>query len=282
MEGTKIGYLGPQGSFSEEALWSFLQREKLDFQGEIAAEGFPTISRVIQACEERRVDWAFVPLENSTEGQVSTTLDCVTESEGLLIYGEFLHPVSQCLLTPRPVGLEQIRRVYSHPQGFGQCREFLEDHLSQADQAVCLSTAEAARIVAGSDQAWAAIAPRRAADIYGLYCLEQGVQDNKDNATRFILLGHCLRELSGVDKTSLLLRIEDSPGSLCRVLQEFASRGLNLTRIESRPAKARLGEYVFFIDVDGYAFAPEMQEALWVLKTNRVAIRLLGSYPRQM
>ncbi|CAA7600375.1 Chorismate mutase/prephenate dehydratase [Acididesulfobacillus acetoxydans] len=281
MEGAKIGYLGPRGSFSEEALLSFLQRGNGDFRG-VSAEGFATIAQAIHACGEKRVDWAFVPLENSTEGQVSMTLDCVAEREELLIYEEFVHPVSQCLLTLRPLGFEQIRRVYSHPQGFGQCRDFLETHLSQADQTVCRSTAEAARIVAESDQAWAAIAPRRAADLYGLQCLEQGVQDNKDNTTRFILVGHCLRELSGLDKTSLFMRIEDSPGSLCRMLQEFASRGINLTKIESRPAKGRLGEYVFFVDVDGYVFAPEMQEALWALKKNRVAIRLLGSYPRQM
>lgn len=282
MKEITIGYLGPQGSFSEEALWSFMQRRFPALSPNVLTDGFATIPQVINACAKNQIDWAFVPVENSTEGQVSSTLDCVMESEELFIYEEFIHPVNQCLLTPRPMPLDQIQRVYSHPQGLGQCRGFLEDCLGQAEQIVSPSTAEAAQIVARSGLDWAAIAPRRAGELYGLYCQKENVQDNAENSTRFILVGHQLREFSGTDKTSLLLRITDHPGSLCQVLQEFSSRDINLTRIESRPSKMRLGEYVFFIDVEGYVFNPNIQEALWALKMSQVAIRLLGSYPRHV
>lgn len=275
---TSIGYLGPKGSFSEEALHYFVQTnpdlKPLEFQP------FATIPRLLLACDRREIDWAFVPLENSAEGQVGVTMDTLGQTQELYIVQEFVHPIDQCLLTPEPLLLSEIQRVYSHEQALGQCREFLEAHLSQADQIPCLSTAEAAGKISSVREPWAAIGPRRAAQLYNLHLQQERIQDELINATRFILVGHQLAGLSGDDKTSFLVTTENSPGSLYRILHELAVRRINMTRIESRPSKQKLGEYVFFIDIDGYVFSPSIQEVLWALREKSIFAKLLGSYPK--
>lgn len=277
---TKIGYLGPQGSFSEEALQHWLKKGVDLFDDSPALIPYSSIPRLISACDHSEADWAMVPLENSIDGQVGATLDSLHQTENLLIFQEYIHPIEQCLLTARPLSFHEIKRVYSHEQALGQCREFLEQNLPHARQVICASTAEAAATLAGQAEPAAAIAPRQAAELYHLCCLQDHIQDVSANATRFILLGHRLADLSGCDKTSLLFSTANSPGSLSAVLQEFAQRKINLTRIESRPSKQKLGEYIFFIDVDGYVFAPELQEVLWVLREMGVRLKLLGSYPK--
>jgi prephenate dehydratase len=275
-----IGYLGPKGSFSEEALHLFITTQPKISSTTIDLIPFSTIPKLIMACNNRVIDSAFVPLENSTEGQVGVTMDMLGQTENIYITREFIHPVDQCLITTEPMELSHIQRIYSHEQALGQCRDFLETHLPQAEQIVCLSTAEAARKISSVRESWAAIGPRRAAELYHLHCMVEKIQDVMLNATRFIFVGHNLSEMSGEDKTSLLIITENSPGSLYTILQEFASRKINLTRIESRPSKKKLGEYVFFIDIDGYVFSPAIQEVLFALKNKNVNTKLLGSYPK--
>lgn len=277
----KIGFLGPKGSFSEEALHLFLATHPTFSAISPELIAFHTIPRLLFACNEKEIDWAFVPLENSTEGQVGVTMDTLGQTEHLFITHEFIHPIDQCLLVQEPLPLTQIERIYSHEQAIGQCRDYLETHLPQAEQVACLSTAEAAHKISSVRENWAAIGPRRAAELYNLHLLQERIQDASLNATRFILVGHNIAEMSsGEDKTSLLVIAENSPGSLYRVLGEFAKRHINLSRIESRPSRKRLGEYVFFIDVDGYVFAPPIQDVLWSLKEKGISVKLLGSYPK--
>lgn len=281
---SSIGYLGPKGSFSEEALYFFMSNEKEWGNNPPNPLPFSTITKLLAACDRKEIDYGFVPLENSTEGQVGATLDMLAQTENIYIYKEFIHPVEQCLLTRIPMELTQIERVYSHEQALGQCRDFLEAYLPQAQQIVWPSTAEAAKMVSSTEEKWAAIGPRRAADLYNIHCQAAKIQDETLNATRFILVSHSLAEMSTEtsegDKTSLLFLADNVPGSLFEILKEFASRKINMSKIESRPSKKKLGEYVFFIDIDGYVFSPIIQEALWALREKNVSTKLLGSYPK--
>ncbi|EGW36126.1 prephenate dehydratase [Desulfosporosinus sp. OT] len=277
----KMGYLGPKGSFSEEAIHLFLATHPEFNETQPTLIPFPTIPRLLIACNEQEIDWAFVPLENSTEGQVGVTMDTLGQTEHLFITQEFVHPIDQCLLAHEPMPLEQIERVYSHEQAIGQCRDFLDKHLPHAEQLTCLSTAEAAHKISSIRENWAAIGPRRAAHLYNLHLLQEGIQDVTLNATRFVLVGNSLAEMSGgEDKTSLLIMAENTPGSLYHILGEFDKLHINLSRIESRPSKRKLGEYVFFVDVDGYVFAPPIQDVLWAFKEKNIYVKLLGSYPK--
>ena len=277
----KIGYLGPKGSFSEEALQLFITTYKDILEPPIEQVAFSTIPKLLIACQNGEIEGAFVPLENSTEGQVGVTMDVLGQTESLYIIREFIHPVEQCLITAKTMDYGQIEQVYSHEQALGQCRDFLETHLPHAQQYTCPSTTEAVRKIAQHPQEnWAAIGPKRAATIYNLHCHSERIQDSMLNATRFIFVGHHLAEMQDDDKTSLLIMTGDTPGSLANVLQEFAVRNINLSRIESRPSKRKLGEYVFFIDIDGYVFSPAIQDALWALRNKGVSTKLLGSYPK--
>lgn len=276
----KIGYLGPKGSFSEEAIHKFLAAYS-EFDNTSILIPFPTIPRLLFACNALEIDWAFVPLENSTEGQVGVAMDTLGQTEHIYITHEFVQPIDQCLLTHEPMPLAQIERVYSHEQAIGQCRDFLEKYLPQAEQIICLSTAEAAHKISSVRENWAAIGPRRAAHLYNLHLLQESIQDVMLNATRFVLVGHQIVEMSnGEDKTSLLVIAENKSGSLYHILGEFADRHINLSRIESRPSKRKLGEYVFFIDIDGYVFSPPIQDVLCALKEKQIYVKLLGSYPK--
>ncbi|HEX3015161.1 MAG TPA: prephenate dehydratase domain-containing protein, partial [Desulfobacteria bacterium] len=190
------------------------------------------------------------------------------------------HPIVQCLLTPRPLDPRHIERVYSHAQALGQCREFLAAQIPQAQQVICASTSEAARNIVSITENWAAIAPKRAASLYQLYCQWESIQDQAYNETRFVLVGRQPAELGGNDKTSLIVKTTDKPGALYLVLREFAERQINLTRIESRPSKQRLGEYIFFIDLEGHVLSPTVQEVLEALAEMRIELKLLGSYPK--
>ncbi|WP_407308655.1 prephenate dehydratase [Desulfosporosinus sp. SB140] len=280
---TTMGYLGPKGSFSEEAIHLFLANHPEFNLSPPQLIPFPTISRLLIACDEKEIDWAFVPLENSTEGQVGVTMDLLGQTEHLFISDEFIQPIDQCLLTHEPMPLEQIERVYSHEQAIGQCREFLEKYLPHVEQITCLSTADAALKISSIRENWAAIGPKRAAGLYNLHLLKERIQDVVLNPTRFILVGHRLADMSdGEDKTSLLIVAKNTPGSLYSILGEFSERHINLSRIESRPSKRKLGEYVFFVDVDGYVFAPPIQEVLWALQQENITVKLLGSYPKAL
>jgi prephenate dehydratase len=274
----RIGYLGPQGSFSEEAINMYLNK----CQGVSGVEltMYPSIPLLLQACQVNDLDFAFLPVENSTEGQVAVTADMLKEMVDLFVVDEYIHNITQCLMAPRIIALEEITRVYSHEQALGQCRNYLNTHIANAEQLICSSTSEAARKVSNAKEKWAAIGPLRASEVYNLHCLAEGIEDTTTNVTRFIMVGHHIAEMTGEDKTSILFSTPNTPGALCQVLNEFASRKINLTRIESRPSKQQLGEYVFYIDFDGYVFAPAIQDVLWVLRESGVWVKLLGSYPK--
>jgi chorismate mutase/prephenate dehydratase len=237
-----------------------------------------TIGNVIDAVAQGSATYGVAPIENSTEGGVSATLDGLLEVD-LMIRREFVIAVSQCLLG-RQTLLEQVRRVYSHPQPLAQCRAWLVRNLPHAELVSTSSTATAAR-EAALDESAAAIGSRLAAEIYGLQVIRENVQDRPENATRFVVLAKSDAPPTGQDKTSLVFSTAHERGALRRALEVFDVEGLNLTRIESRPALGRRWEYVFFTDVEGHRTEPAVQRALEKLREGCSTVRILGSYPRE-
>jgi prephenate dehydratase len=271
----RIAYLGPPGTFSEEAVG----------RCDLAAGGEPVpFANFVEAYDALlagRVDAALLPIENSIEGAVSTVLDLLVHRPGARIRRELLLPVTQHLLVRPGTRLEDVRRVLSHPQPFGQCTRFLRERLPGAQLETTSSTAEAARRVAAGEPEAAAIASRGAAERYGLALLAEGIQDADENVTRFVLLARSDEEPTGADRTSLAFTLDrDRPGGLFEVLGEFARRGINLSKIESRPTKRILGHYVFFLDFEGHRAEPRCAEALACVAARVHALYLLGSYPR--
>jgi prephenate dehydratase len=287
---TRIGYLGPRGTFSEEAVLDAVDADAVE------PVSLETVYDVVMAVRDRDVQWALAPIENSIEGPVTVTLDTLaTEFERVTIAGELVRTVHHFLLAAEEVGLEEVTAVLSHPQAAGQCSRFLRRELPRARIAAASSTAEAARLVsehAGRD--WAAIGTRLAAEIYGCAVLRERIEDHPDNETRFVWLGRAgaeiaqlpLRERQREDaagKTSLVFwgPGAERPGWLVGCLDEFASRAINLTKIESRPQRERLGHYMFFADLEGWAEEERVAEALEGLRAHCQEVRVLGSYPRR-
>lgn len=270
-----VAYLGPQGTFTEEALqvWPGLEyRESVPF---------PTVEEAILAVEDNLADKAVVPIENSIEGSVNATLDSLAFETGVLIQGEMARRVEHFLLAKEGVTLESIERVVSHPQASAQCRRHLSELLPGVELEAANSTSEAALRVSWSDEPLAAIGSRLAADLYGLAVVAEGMEDHPDNRTRFVLLGKEKMPPTGRDKTSLVCFIyQDRPGMLLQILQEFAFRYINLTKIESRPTKKTLGEYCFFIDCEGHEEDEVLTSALKCLSCKLPEVKHLGSYPR--
>lgn len=278
----RLGYLGPQGTFSEEAVRSTPLADGSELVG------LPTVVDTILAVDEGRVDRAVVPIENSLEGPVGVTLDTLADDgNDVAIVGELVLPVAQHLIAGRPLELDAIERVLSHPQAISQCARFLRERLPRAEPAAAASTAEAARIVVSERAPWAAIGTLRAARLYGATVLAEHVEDEPGNATRFVWLARraAARPPAGEDdapaKTSLAFwgSGDDSPGWLVRCLSEFAFRGVNLTKIESRPLRARLGHYRFFVDCEGAAASAPVAGAVEGLRKHCEQVRVLGSYP---
>jgi prephenate dehydratase len=237
------------------------------------------------AVQEGAVDRALVPIENALEGAVRPTLDALAgEARDVVIVGEAVLPIRTCLIAATGTEQRDIAVVLSHPQPLGQCAGFLRRVLPRAEVRAATSTADAVRSVAEHGGSWAALGPRRAAERYGATVLAEGIDDDPDNATRFVWLappGTPPDAGDGPWKTSLVFSGagDAAPGWLVRCLSEFAFRGVNLTRIESRPLRARLGHYVFHVDCDGAADAPPVAGALEALRAHCDQIRLLGSYP---
>ncbi len=268
----EICYLGPQGTFSEDAALRF----SAILSEETKLLAYPTIDDCAEAVEDGTAAFAVVPLENSLEGSVSMTLDILTTSAELKICGELVLDIEHNLLVPGG-GLADIRQVFSHSQAMAQCRNYLRRHLGTAELIPTVSTAEAAATVAKHGIGSAAIGSRRAADLYSLKVCAASVQDN-GNQTRFVILGR--EKLSGTaQKTSLLFAVKDGPGSLFKVLQSFAVHGVNLTKIESRPAKRQLGDYLFFVDLAGTPDNTTIVSALREASREAVMLKLLGTYP---
>ncbi|MBA3746666.1 MAG: prephenate dehydratase [Solirubrobacterales bacterium] len=273
----RLGYLGPAGTFSEEAVRSAPDAAGAEFVA------LRTVRDTVMAVHDGAVERAIVPIENSLEGPIGVTLDTLAEEHDVTIVGELVLSVSPCLIAREPVELSAIERVVSHPQPLAQCARFLRDQVPEAEVVAVASTAEAVRIVAGEQAPWAALGTRRAAGLYGATVLADGTEDEPGNATRFVWLARCAAavDASVPSKTSIAFwgAGDDSPGWLVRCLSEFAFRGVNLTKIESRPMRAKLGHYRFFVDCEGDARESPVAEAVGGLQAHCECVRVLGSYP---
>lgn len=266
----KVGYLGPPGTFSHIAARS-------TFGLGVTYLDFPSISGIFTAVERGRLDYGVVPLENSTEGGVTFTLDSFLTSEAK-ICGEFLLDVTMCLVGKNPE-LTKLERIYSHPQPLGQCRAWLAQHVPQAQLVSMPSTTAAAR-EAANDENSAALASHLAAELHGLDVLAESIQDMSVNVTRFVLLSMNEAPPSGRDRTSIVFSTKDEKGALLTALTIFNNAGINLSRIESRPGREKLWEYVFFTDVEGHQTEPGVARAIADLRKVSRMVRVLGSYPQ--
>ncbi|MEA2384341.1 MAG: prephenate dehydratase [Solirubrobacteraceae bacterium] len=279
----RLGFLGPAGTFSEEAVRAATAGD--GGAGELVP--FPSIHETVMAVQAGTIDRALVPIENSLEGGVSATLDALAlEAREVEIVGETVLAIRNCLIARQDIALDAIETVVSHPQPLGQCARFLRAELPRATVRATTSTADAVREIAASDAPWAALGPRSAAALYGCRVLRDGIDDEADNATRFVWLARAGTAPVAADgasawKTSVVFAGagDRSPGWLVRCLSEFAFRGVNLTRIESRPRKGRLGHYLFHVDMEGRAGDPSVADAIAALGGHCEEVRLLGSYP---
>jgi prephenate dehydratase len=274
----RIAYLGPAGTFTEDAL------QKASGGTEFDPLPAATIHDAILAVENGEADRALVPFENSIEGAVRPTLDTLAlEAESVTIVGEFDYPVRISLIGRGELPLSEITAVLSHPQASAQCTRFLRQELSGAEVRATASTAEAVRTIGETDQPWAALGAHAAAELYGCSVLRDGVEDSDENVTRFVWIAPHGTEPEGEGpwRTSLVFSElgEDHPGALVEALLEFSQRQINLTRIESRPRRRGLGRYMFFIDLEGRDTDPEVAEAIDGLRAKAESVRLLGSYP---
>jgi prephenate dehydratase len=275
----RIAYLGPAGTFTEDAL-----REALAPGAEFEPLRTPTVHDAILAVERGEAERALVPFENSIEGSVRSTLDTLAfDAGGVTIVGEHDFRVRAMLIARAGLDLSRIERVLSHPQPLAQCARFLAENLPSATQESRDSTAAAVREVGESELPWAAIGARSAAAIYGCEVLREGIEDEPNNVTRFVWIAPAGTEAGGGRswKTSLVFSElgADHPGALVEALQEFSSREVNLTRIESRPLRSELGRYMFFCDLQGAASEEPVAEAIAALRAKAESVRVLGSYP---
>lgn len=264
-----VAYLGPPGTFTHMAA-------KSSFGNAARYVDAATIPAVFDAVLRGATTYGVAPIENSTEGAVTYTMDSLLETD-VAIRGEIVLDVSQCLMGQSD-DLGRIERVYSHPQALAQCREWLAKHLPRAQLMVSLSTTAAAR-EAAADPASAAIASRLAAELTGLMVLRENIQDRKENATRFIVLAKEDAPATGHDRTSILFATKDQRGALRRVLEIFDEEGINLSRIESRPRRGERWQYVFFVDLEGHRLDTNVTRALARIETRCDMVRVLGSYP---
>jgi len=266
-----IAYLGPEGTFTQSAALK-------QFGHSVQTLAMNSIADVFREVEAGAADYGVVPVENSTEGVISHTLDLFQQSR-LRICGEVELRIHHHLLARRS-GVK-FTRVLAHQQALAQCRSWLEINLPDAMHVAVGSNAEAARQVS-EDETAAAIAGSMAAELYGLEILEANIEDEPNNTTRFLVIGAQAAYPSGNDKTSLLISVRNRPGALYRVLRPLADHGVSMTRIESRPSRQALWEYVFYIDVDGHCDDPAVTAALAELDKEAFAIRVLGSYPKSV
>ncbi|MFN2616872.1 MAG: prephenate dehydratase [Thermoleophilaceae bacterium] len=273
----RVAFLGPAGTFTEEAL-------RASAPGHVDELPYPTVYEAVMAVQEGDADRSVVPIENSLEGGVAATLDALAnEADRVRIAAEVVRPVHHCVVARRELGLEEAARVVSHPQATAQCARFLRMRLPDAERMSASSTAEAVRIVRDSDEPWVALGSRLSAELYDCRVLAADVEDDPGNLTRFVWLAREdeLGEPGPRAKTSIVFwgAGDESPGWLVSVLLELAERSINLTRIESRPRRVRLGHYMFFADLEGGADQPPVAEALRALGDRVEGLRILGSYP---
>jgi chorismate mutase/prephenate dehydratase len=266
-----VAYLGPRGTFSESATFKH-------FGHAAVGQPAPSIDEVFRSVESGAADFGVVPVENSTEGAVGRSLDLMPRTT-MKVCGEVIVRIHHNLMAKgAPASLAAIRRVFSHGQSLGQCHEWLNANLPHAERVAVASNAEAARRAAEEANS-AAVAGEAAAQHYGLAILAQNIEDEPNNTTRFLVLGDYSPAPSGRDKTSLVLSASNRAGAVYEMLTPFATRGVSMTKFESRPSREALWEYLFFVDIEGHRDDPQVAEAL--LDVGRIAgyIKVLGSYP---
>ncbi len=267
---TKVCYFGVPGAHTHQAMEDF-------FGEEITGISCPTFQSVMEAVEQGEADYGVLPIENSSTGGITANYDLLLDYSNCIV-GQYVNRIEQCLLALPGVSMEEIKTVYSHPQGLLQCSGFLNEH-PELDQIEFSNTATAAKKVAeDGERSQAAIAARRAAKEYGLQVLQEGIQQEKNNSTRFIVIGREPIYLAGSNKIALCIELSHECGSLYRILSHFLFNGLNMTLIESRPMKGRNWEYRFFIDIEGNLEDPSVQNALRGIKEEAKSVRVLGNF----
>ncbi len=286
----KVGYLGPEGTFCEEA--SNLYCKKLK-----NAELIPyaTIHDLLIAVNKGKLDEGVTPIENSVEGTIGVVTDMLVKDVNLNIYEEIVLPIRHCLIAKKGTTLNDITDVISHPQAIDQCKDWLRKHLPKIQLHLAYSTADAVKQVAtsietgilsnlggkGLKRVFAAIGTKASTKLYKLNIVAENINDYADNTTRFVVLSKKDHAKTGDDKTSIVFTIaRDRPGGLYNILGEFAVRNINLTKIESRPSKKALGDYFFFIDMQGHRMDKKVAQALKEIKRKVAFLKILGSYPR--
>ncbi len=272
----RIAYLGPEGTFSEEA--ALIQARRDD----ATLVPFASIPALVSAVETGLTERAMLPIENSLEGSVSFTLDLLIDETDLKIRNELVVPVRHNLVVVPGATLAQIKTVTSHPQGLGQCRRFLERCLPGVNQVAALSTAAAvAKVLDEGDPSQAAIGTQRAAGLYGGEVLARDIQDNRSNVTRFFLLARTDAESTGSDRTSFCFNVRANvPGAVHEILTELSEAHIQMTKIESRPTKSALGDYTFLLDIEGHRLDPIIAETLDRIREKTARLKVFGSYPR--
>lgn len=270
----KIGFLGPKGTFSQEALEVYAHNRRYE------GVDFSTIPDMICAVEKGDIQEAVTPIENSLEGAVNATLDIMAFQADVKIKSELVIPVRQNLMVCTGTKAAEIRHILSHPQAVGQCRSYISTNFPDAEIRLVYSTAGAAQEVSRSGGGYAAIGSAAAAKVYGLDILDHSIQDCGNNLTRFVVLARQDSERTGCDKTSIVFSTEDKPGSLYSILDIFNLWDINLSRIESRPAKNQLGRYIFFVDIEGHREDQDVRDALTMVKRKSSFFKFLGSYPK--
>ncbi len=281
-EPLKVGYLGPEASFTHQAALE-------QFGSSTSFIPLPTIGDIFEEVERENIDYGVVPVENTIEGVVNYTLDMFLEKPNIKIVGEIVIPVAQHLMS-RSGDLSKIKKVYSHPHALAQVRNWLDKYLPHAERIEVESTAKAAQLAKEDEQA-AAVASKVAARVYNLQILKKNIQDRTNNYTRFLVIGKDKTSSpaeqtppkGGVRyKTSVLFAVEDEAGALYRALEPFYRHKVNLTKIESRPSKEKSWDYVFFIDLDGHVLEENVKKALQELKERTKMVRILGTYPKEV
>ena len=282
MKRTGIGILGPAGTFSEMAALKWVGLKRMNLETEVEMRYYDTILDVSESILSKEVDYGIVPIENSLEGSVGETLDVLSGENAepgtqMQIVGEILVPIKICLLALN--NFDRVKKIVSHPHALAQCKRFLRARCKDKEVKPVDSTAVAAKQASQSEEI-AALASETAAVEYHLRIIEENVQD-RDSVTRFVVLSSTNMRTAptGRDKTSILIYLKDRPGALYDVLGEFALRGINLTKIESRPSKRAMGDYMFHIDCEGHIEEEAIKDAIAGIKKRVAMLKILGSYP---
>lgn len=267
----QIGYLGPKGTFSEQATLFYCPNGNcIDYH---------SINEVIEAVDKNLIEIGIVPIENSIEGTVNVTMDTIIFNADIKIIAEIVIPIKQNLLVSKNYNNEKITKILSHPQALAQCREFLQKNYCNIEQMATSSTSEAAKLVSNSNEHWAALGNSLCAELYNMKILYSDIQDNKSNETRFIVISKKSKnKIVSDSKTSIAFSVTNEPGALFKILNILALWNINMTKIISRPIKSRIEEYVFFVELEGNTSNEDMQEAMKMVKRKTSFYKLFGSY----